>query len=125
MFPPRLYRPVEQGQEPVCLSLPRRDVCRGWNSYHRALAARNGFAGNISSGRSAAGAIPIFPATRLRQGSHRLNPEFSGMQLEHQGESDATPRSATGFWGWLNHRTGLDDLLRTALYEPIPGGARF
>ena len=31
----------------------------------------------------------------------------------------------TGLWGWLNHRTGLDDLLRTALDEPIPGGARF
>ena len=30
-----------------------------------------------------------------------------------------------GFWGWLNHRTGLDILLRTALDEPIPGGARF
>jgi ubiquinol-cytochrome c reductase cytochrome b subunit len=27
-------------------------------------------------------------------------------------------------WGWLNRRTGLDDLLRTALDEPIPGGAR-
>ncbi|HEV3307817.1 MAG TPA: cytochrome b N-terminal domain-containing protein [Candidatus Sulfotelmatobacter sp.] len=47
------------------------------------------------------------------------------MQLEHQGESDATPRSETGLWRWLNRRTGLDDLLRTALYEPIPGGARF
>jgi ubiquinol-cytochrome c reductase cytochrome b subunit len=30
----------------------------------------------------------------------------------------------TGFRGWLNRRTGLDTLLRTALYEPIPGGAR-
>src|SRR6267378_5645728 len=30
-----------------------------------------------------------------------------------------------GLWGWLNRRTGLDNLLRTALYEPIPGGARF
>ena len=30
-----------------------------------------------------------------------------------------------GWWGWLNHRTGLDDILRTALDEPIPGGARF
>ena len=47
------------------------------------------------------------------------------MQSEHQGDSDATHRSATRFWGWLNHRTGLDDLLRTALDEPIPGGARF
>jgi ubiquinol-cytochrome c reductase cytochrome b subunit len=27
--------------------------------------------------------------------------------------------------GWLNRRTGVDDLLRSALYEPIPGGARF
>ena len=27
-------------------------------------------------------------------------------------------------WAWLNRRTGLDDVLRTALYEPIPGGAR-
>jgi ubiquinol-cytochrome c reductase cytochrome b subunit len=33
----------------------------------------------------------------------------------------ATP---TGIRAWINHRTGLDDLLRTALDEPIPGGAR-
>lgn len=33
--------------------------------------------------------------------------------------------SQPGIWGWLNRRTGLDSLLRTALYEPIPGGARF
>ena len=45
---------------------------------------------------------------------------------------DSTDRSGnsalqdprTGFRGWLNRRTGLDDLLRTALDEPIPGGAR-
>jgi ubiquinol-cytochrome c reductase cytochrome b subunit len=30
-----------------------------------------------------------------------------------------------GFRGWLNRRMGLDDLLRHALDEPIPGGARF
>src|SRR6202030_2883444 len=30
----------------------------------------------------------------------------------------------SGFRGWLNRRTGLDTLLRAALYEPIPGGAR-
>ena len=47
------------------------------------------------------------------------------MHSEPQGEGDSVPRSGTGFWEWLNHRTGLDDLLRTALYEPIPGGARF
>src|SRR4030081_1785786 len=35
----------------------------------------------------------------------------------------AGPRS--GLWGWLNRRTGLDNLLRSALDEPIPGGARF
>jgi ubiquinol-cytochrome c reductase cytochrome b subunit len=29
-----------------------------------------------------------------------------------------------GIWTWLNHRTGLDTVLKTALYEPIPGGAR-
>jgi quinol-cytochrome oxidoreductase complex cytochrome b subunit/cytochrome c5 len=33
--------------------------------------------------------------------------------------------SARGLLGWFNRRTGLDSLLRTALYEPIPGGARF
>jgi ubiquinol-cytochrome c reductase cytochrome b subunit len=33
----------------------------------------------------------------------------------------ATP---TGIRAWINHRTGLDDLLRNALDEPIPGGAR-
>jgi ubiquinol-cytochrome c reductase cytochrome b subunit len=34
-------------------------------------------------------------------------------------------RLQPGFWGWLNRRTGIDDLLRGALDEPIPGGARF
>ena len=40
--------------------------------------------------------------------------------------AQSTPgRPRSGLAAWLNHRTGLDDLLRTALYEPIPGGARF
>src|SRR5579863_9792206 len=38
--------------------------------------------------------------------------------------SESVPRES-GIWGWLNRRTGVDDLLRGALYEPIPGGARF
>jgi ubiquinol-cytochrome c reductase cytochrome b subunit len=33
-------------------------------------------------------------------------------------------KSETGLFAWLNARTGLDTLLRTALDEPIPGGAR-
>jgi len=32
------------------------------------------------------------------------------------------PRS--GFRAWLDHRTGIDSLLRHALDEPIPGGAK-
>jgi ubiquinol-cytochrome c reductase cytochrome b subunit len=46
----------------------------------------------------------------------------------HQTEkhsADSSAGSQTGLWGWLNRRTGVDALLRTALYEPIPGGARF
>src|SRR6202049_3516780 len=39
-------------------------------------------------------------------------------------ESGAPLLPQKGCWGWLNRRTGLDNLLRTALYEPIPGGAR-
>jgi ubiquinol-cytochrome c reductase cytochrome b subunit len=42
-----------------------------------------------------------------------------------QHEDTAPSQAGTGLWAWLNHRTGLDDLLRTALDEPIPGGARF
>lgn len=38
-------------------------------------------------------------------------------------QPDQAPPS--GMWAWLNHRTGLDAVLKTALYEPIPGGARF
>jgi ubiquinol-cytochrome c reductase cytochrome b subunit len=30
----------------------------------------------------------------------------------------------TGFRAWLDHRTGIDSLLRHALDEPIPGGAK-
>jgi ubiquinol-cytochrome c reductase cytochrome b subunit len=36
----------------------------------------------------------------------------------------AQQKSETGFFAWLNVRTGLDTLLHTALDEPIPGGAR-
>src|ERR1700719_917413 len=39
-----------------------------------------------------------------------------------RGES-AAPK--TGLWGWLDRRTGVDAALRSSLYEPIPGGARF
>ncbi len=44
----------------------------------------------------------------------------------HQPNENAKfPEGQSGFWKWLNHRTGIDDVLKTALYEPIPGGARF
>ena len=47
------------------------------------------------------------------------------MQATHQQDENAAPaRPGRGLWAWLNHRTGLDAVLRTALYEPIPGGAR-
>jgi len=42
----------------------------------------------------------------------------------HENKNDASQEVATGFRGWLNRRTGLDSLLRGALDEPIPGGAR-
>src|SRR5580693_6499117 len=47
------------------------------------------------------------------------------MHTTHKSESDSAPPPEPGLWRWLNHRTGLDDLLRGALYEPIPGGARY
>jgi len=46
------------------------------------------------------------------------------MQLTDRSGNDAAQGPKTGFRGWLNRRTDLDDLLRTALDEPIPGGAR-
>src|SRR6202047_2203522 len=47
------------------------------------------------------------------------------MHSTHKSAPDTAPPPASGLWGWLNHRTGLDNLLRSALDEPIPGGARF
>jgi ubiquinol-cytochrome c reductase cytochrome b subunit len=47
------------------------------------------------------------------------------MSETQRKESEAIVSPAPGVWAWLNRRTGLDRLLRTALYEPIPGGARF
>jgi ubiquinol-cytochrome c reductase cytochrome b subunit len=47
------------------------------------------------------------------------------MHSREENQSDLPPLPQKGLWGWLNRRTGLDALLRTALYEPIPGGARF
>src|SRR6202140_5316298 len=46
------------------------------------------------------------------------------MHSTQKNQGDGPPLPETGLWGWLNRRTGLDTLLRTALYEPIPGGAR-
>jgi ubiquinol-cytochrome c reductase cytochrome b subunit len=46
------------------------------------------------------------------------------MNSKDPGANDAPESPQAGFRGWLNRRTGLDDLLRTALDEPIPGGAR-
>ena len=48
-----------------------------------------------------------------------------GNAFDNKGESGPSPRRGSGLWDWLNRRTGLDDLLRSALDEPIPGGARF
>ena len=47
------------------------------------------------------------------------------MHSTHASESGSSPQRESGLWEWLNRRTGLDDLLRSALDEPIPGGARF
>ena len=47
------------------------------------------------------------------------------MHSTQTSESGSSPRRESGLWAWLNRRTGLDDLLRSALDEPIPGGARF
>ncbi len=46
------------------------------------------------------------------------------MSLRHDSGKSGHQREP-GFRGWLNRRTGLDNLLRHALDEPIPGGARF
>ena len=47
------------------------------------------------------------------------------MHSTQKDQDNPPPLSQPGIWGWLDRRTGLDSLLRTALYEPIPGGARF
>jgi ubiquinol-cytochrome c reductase cytochrome b subunit len=46
------------------------------------------------------------------------------MDSAQKSQTNGPALPATGLWGWLNRRTGLDTLLRAALYEPIPGGAR-
>src|ERR1700686_4418962 len=46
------------------------------------------------------------------------------MHSTQKNQGDGPPLPETGLWGWLNRRTGVDTLLRAALYEPIPGGAK-
>ena len=43
---------------------------------------------------------------------------------DHSERASPAGSHCTGLRGWLNRRTGLDALLRSALDEPIPGGAR-
>src|SRR5277367_6389078 len=47
------------------------------------------------------------------------------MQSSHEEQNKHSAIPKTGMWKWIDHRTGIDTVLRTALYEPIPGGARF
>ncbi len=47
------------------------------------------------------------------------------MSAERENMENSDQKPSSGLWAWLNHRTGIDDVLKTALYEPIPGGARF
>src|ERR1700736_6109693 len=47
------------------------------------------------------------------------------MPATHINENSAAASPEPGVWAWLNQRTGVDNLLRSALDEPIPGGARF
>ena len=43
----------------------------------------------------------------------------------HEPEKDEPRKKApTGFYGWLNERTGVRSLMHASLDEPIPGGAR-
>jgi ubiquinol-cytochrome c reductase cytochrome b subunit len=46
------------------------------------------------------------------------------MASTHVSKGDDPGQVKTGFRGWLDRRTGLDSLLRVALDEPVPGGAR-
>jgi ubiquinol-cytochrome c reductase cytochrome b subunit len=47
------------------------------------------------------------------------------MSVERELVENSDQKRQPGLWGWLNRRTGIDTVLKTALYEPIPGGARF
>jgi ubiquinol-cytochrome c reductase cytochrome b subunit len=47
------------------------------------------------------------------------------MNSTDRNEDDPSRTPQTRFRVWLDRRTGLDSLLRTALDEPVPGGARF
>src|SRR5579863_7094631 len=47
------------------------------------------------------------------------------MHSTHTSDETIRAQPVPGLWGWLNRRAGLDDLLRSALDEPISGGARF
>jgi ubiquinol-cytochrome c reductase cytochrome b subunit len=51
-----------------------------------------------------------------------MNPAQTG---PHSSAESNGGSKREGFFGWLDRRTGIDQLLRAALAEPIPGGARF
>src|ERR1700721_665470 len=47
------------------------------------------------------------------------------MHSTDKSEVGTLPQRDSGLWGGLNRPPGLGDFLRSALDEPIPGGARF
>jgi ubiquinol-cytochrome c reductase cytochrome b subunit len=54
----------------------------------------------------------------------RLRKDFSDVHTEPASTIAGNP-PASGLRAWIDRRTGIDALLRIALDEPIPGGARF
>src|SRR6202044_291151 len=122
MSAPGLHRSLGRCQERIHLPLSRRHFLSGRKARQRPISAWHGRTRISSPGWPTHRALPVFPPARCGQRSHRLKASHI---MPSTDERDTPPQNIEpGFLGWLNRRTGLDTLLATALYEPIPGGAR-
>src|SRR3954466_14691616 len=112
------------------MPLPHSCVRRCWVKNERSGASGNGFASDAGPERPIDGPLSTFPSTGPDEGSHWLGEAASEEDSKNVSEfSDPRPpvptTPAKRLFQWFDQRTGLDELLREGLDEPIPGGARF
>ncbi len=111
----------------IRLPVPWRGVQGRRGTHIRTAATRDGPASYSCAGWQAASGFPIFSFKRTQPGIVELGAKRM-KALKEDKKTDASGASKGSLprrlFRWLDKRTGVDELMKESLDEPIPGGAR-